>query len=122
MVNQGSTKGRNEMNVQLIELIDLEIGKLTAARQALVGSGQQPQTASEQEPITAEALLNGVDVKDFPLFPETNDNQQHRQAQPAVQKQKTGGMSEEGRLRVAAAQRDRWAKINAKKKKERKIA
>lgn len=112
------------MNIQLITLIDMEIGKLTAAREALVGPGpgqQQSEGEQQPQPITAAALLNGVDVKEFPLVRDTNDNH-HRQAQPMVQKRKTGGMSEEGRARVAAAQRDRWAKINAKKKKERRAA
>lgn len=111
------------MNIQLITLIDLEIGKLTAAREALVGPGpgqQQSEGEQPQQPITAAALLDGVDVKEFPLFRDTNDNH-HRQTQP-IKKRKAGGMSEEGRAAVAAAQKARWAKKRAEEKKGRRTA
>lgn len=106
------------MNIQLITLIDLEIGKLTAAREALVGPGpgQQQSEGEQPQPITAAALLNGVDVKEFPLFRDANDNH-HRQVKP-IQKRKTGGMSEAGRAAVAAAQKLRWAKKKAEENKK----
>lgn len=107
------------MNIQLITLIDMEIGKLTAAREALVGPGpgqQQSEGEQQPQPITAAVLLNGVDVKEFPLFRDTNDNH-HRQVQP-IQKRKTGGMSVEGRAAVAAAQKARWAKKKAEENKK----
>ena len=103
------------MSTHLIQLIDLEIRKLTIAREALVGSGQQPQPVGEQE-ITATALLNGVDVHNPPsLFPEAS-NENHRQVRP-IQK-RAGGMSEAGRAAVAAAQKARWAKKKAEENKK----
>lgn len=85
------------MSTHILEMIDLEIGRLTAAREVLVGS-------NNQSPVTAETLLNGVDMGTITR----NLHATHRQPRPM--KHKGGGMSPEGRAAVAAAQKARWAK------------
>lgn len=83
---------------ELIELIDIEIDKLQTARNVL----------ARPEP-TPPAALQTVIVKDVVHNPRLS-----------IVKQR--GMSPEGRARVAAAQKLRWAKEHAKKRKASKAA
>jgi hypothetical protein len=83
------------MSNEVVKLIDDEIIRLQEARSVLVGK-------SVPEKITAKVLLKSIDKGDF--FKDV--------------KPRRRGITAEGRARIAAAQKLRWKRINATKKKE----